>query len=120
MLYLVFTLAFVPLVFQTLGSQADLKERLTHTFASHPDIESKLDTLKSNAELFAMLPDGRIEGAHLSYFTRVHWAYASVAAVAFFGICWLLFDPGKATIAQWLIVHCNKEQPQLYVQRYRR
>jgi RsiW-degrading membrane proteinase PrsW (M82 family)/DNA-directed RNA polymerase subunit RPC12/RpoP len=104
MLYLIFAMAFVPLVFQTFGSQGDLEERFTHTFASHPDIESKLETLKSKADLFALFPDGRIEGAHLSYFTRVHWIYATIAAAAFFGICWLLFDPGKATIPQWFIV----------------
>jgi len=106
MLYLVFALAFVPLVFQTLGSQSDLKERFTHTLASHPDIESKLENLKSSADadVFALFPDGRIEGAHLSYFTRVHWIYAAIAAAAFFGICWLLFEPGKATIPQWFIV----------------
>jgi len=104
LLYLVFALAFVPLVFQTLGPQGNFEERLTHTFASHPDIESKLETLKSKADLFALFPEGRIEGAHLSYFTRVHWLYAAVAASLFFGVCWLLFDPGRATIPQWLIV----------------
>jgi RsiW-degrading membrane proteinase PrsW (M82 family) len=104
MLYLVFALAFVPLVFQTLNTKSDLEERLTHTFASHPDIEPKLETLKSTADLFALFPEGRIEGAHLSYFTHVHWAYAAIAAAAFFGICWLLFDPGRATVVQWFIV----------------
>jgi RsiW-degrading membrane proteinase PrsW (M82 family) len=104
MLYLVFALAFLPLIFQTLSNNAELEERLTHTFAAHPDIEAKLDSLKSTADFYALLPDGRIEGAHLSYFTRVHWAYAAIAAVGFFVACWLLFDPGKATISQWLIV----------------
>jgi RsiW-degrading membrane proteinase PrsW (M82 family) len=104
MLYLVFALAFLPLIFQTLSNKAELEERLTHTFAAHPDIESKLDSLKSTSDFFALLPDGRIEGAHLSYYTRVHWAYAAIAAAGFFVVCWLLFDPGKATIAQWFIV----------------
>jgi RsiW-degrading membrane proteinase PrsW (M82 family) len=104
LLYLVFAIAFVPLVFQTLGSPGNFEERLTHTFASHPDIESKLETLKSKADLFALFPEGRIEGAHLSYFTRTHWLYAAIAASLFLGVCWLLFDPGKATIPHWLIV----------------
>lgn len=104
MLYLVFALAFVPLVFQTLSTKSDLKQRLAHTFASHPDIEPKLETLKSTADLFALFPDGRIEGAHLSYYSRAHWVYAAISAAAFFGICWLLFDPGRATVIQWFIV----------------
>jgi RsiW-degrading membrane proteinase PrsW (M82 family) len=104
LLYLLFALAFIPLVLQTLGSQGDVAERLTHTFAAHPEIEPKLESVKSKADLYALFPDGRIEGAHVSYFTHIHWVYAAIAALAFFGVTWFLFDPGKASVPQWVIV----------------
>jgi RsiW-degrading membrane proteinase PrsW (M82 family) len=104
LLYLAFALCFVPLVFQILTTKSDVEERLTHTFASHPELEKKLENLKSKSDLFALFPDGRIEGAHLSYFSRTHWVYAAIAAAAFFVVCWLLFDPGRASVAQWFIV----------------
>ena len=104
LLYLAFAIAFVPLVLQTLGGEGDAAQRFAHTLSSQPGLEEKLDELDSKSDLFALFPDGRIEGAHLSYFSRAHWAYAAVAAALFFAATWFLFEPGKATWAQWLIV----------------
>ena len=104
LLYLTFVLAFLPLVFQTLRDGNDVEERLEHTLSSHPEIAQKLDDLQSEEELFALLPDGRIEGAHLTRSSRTHWVYAAIATAAFFAVVWFLFESGPATIAQWLIV----------------
>jgi RsiW-degrading membrane proteinase PrsW (M82 family)/phage FluMu protein Com len=106
LLYLAFALAFLPLVYQTFGTKNDVEERLSHMVAAHPELEKQIDGAKSaeNADIFALFPDGRIEGAHLSYFSRVHWLYAAIAAAAFFAAGWFLFDPGRATIVQWLVI----------------
>jgi RsiW-degrading membrane proteinase PrsW (M82 family)/DNA-directed RNA polymerase subunit RPC12/RpoP len=107
LLYFAFALAFLPLVWQTLGTKNDVEERMSHMVAAHPELEKQLDSADEStekADIFALFPDGRIEGAHLSYFSRVHWLYAAIAAAAFFAAGWFLFDPGRATMVQWLVI----------------
>lgn len=101
----------MPLMLQTLGGEGDTEERIQHTL-SQPGLKEKLEDLEptddegefDRADLYSVLPDGRFEGAHLSYFTRAHWAYAGVASAIFFAATWFLFERGKATILQWVIV----------------
>lgn len=106
LLYLVFAVAFVPLIFQTLGSKSDVEERIEHMVSANPALQKELEDspIDSEDDLFSHFPDGRIEGAHLSHFSHTHWAYAGVATAIFFAAVWFLFERGTATIAQWLIV----------------
>ena len=43
-------------------------------------------------ELFAVLPDGKLFGAHLSQSTMVHWVYAAVATTGFLLLILLMFS----------------------------
>ena len=43
-------------------------------------------------ELFAVLPDGKLFGAHLSQSTMVHWMYAAVATTGFLLLILLMFS----------------------------
>lgn len=96
----------LPLVVQTLGqeSETEFEERFSRTMAAHPEIEAHKDDIESLSDLFELLPNGRIEGAHLSHFSRVHWLYALVAAAAFFFVVKLLFEPGRTTTVQMLTI----------------
>ena len=103
LLYLAFAIAFVPLVLQTLGGEGDAAQRFAHTLSSQPGLEEKLDELDSKSDLFALFPDGRIEGAHLSYFSRPLGLRGSRG-------CSLLrrhmvsLRARQSNLAQWLIV----------------
>jgi protease PrsW len=97
-------LTMLPLVIQTLGGGLDVEERLAQTLAAHPEIQEKAENVESESEFFALLPGGRLEGAHLSHFSRAHWIYALIAAAAFFFVVKLLFEPGKSTVVQILTI----------------
>ncbi len=60
--------------------------------------------ITSEEDLFRLLPDERIEGAHLPRFTSAHWVYAALSAAGFLGAVILLFDLGKAKWWQLLAV----------------
>jgi RsiW-degrading membrane proteinase PrsW (M82 family) len=100
-----FALTLVPLVFSLLSGADDLHERIGRTIEAHPDVVAKFgDEGMSREELLSALPDGRIDGAHLSYHTWVHWIYAALAAVLFCGLILKLFEGGEANVVQLLAV----------------
>jgi RsiW-degrading membrane proteinase PrsW (M82 family) len=94
---LLVALTFVPLGFQTYGGESDVEERLERTLTSHPELADQLKGAESDDDFFSLLPDHRIEGAHLPHETWVHWLYALVSAVGFFLLMWLLFEHGQST-----------------------
>ena len=85
---------------------------MTHTLSSHPELKQKLEKMEKDDKateadftnaLFGSIPDNRIEKRpHLSYFSHAHWAYAGVAVALFFAATWFFFEPGSATLLQWL------------------
>jgi len=108
-LYLCFVLVLVPLTFSLLSSGDDVEQRLKRTLKSlesKPEVLQKLEAggEDSSAGLFELLPDGRIEGAHLSRRTWVHWFYALGAAAVFLVAILVLFEPGSATLTQVLTI----------------
>jgi RsiW-degrading membrane proteinase PrsW (M82 family) len=103
-LYLVFAAALLPLMFQMLGGERDIEERLERTLAAHEEIGEHLDEIGSLSELLRMLPDGRIEGAHLSGETWMHWLYGILAAAAFIGAVRLSLAPAQANVLHWLAI----------------
>jgi RsiW-degrading membrane proteinase PrsW (M82 family) len=100
-LYVLFLLTLCPLVFSVIGKD-DTVERIARTLSAHPELESA--EIESKAALFQQLPDQRIEGAHLAFFTSAHWLYAAISAGAFFGLMLLCFDLGRAKVWQLAIV----------------
>ncbi len=108
-LYLCFALVLVPLAFSLLSSGDDVKQRLERTLKSlksQPDVVQKLeaDGDDSPARFFELLPERRIEGAHLARGSWMHWLYALAAAVIFLAAMLLLFEHGSATLTQVLTI----------------
>jgi len=108
-LYLGFALSLIPLAFTLLGTRDDVKERLERTLRSlesQPEVVAKLEAGpgKGVDGLFDVLPGGRIEGAHLSRRSWVHWLYALASATVFLVALKLLFESGKATFKQVLLI----------------
>jgi len=104
--YLLFALTLIPLAMSVLGAKDSVEDRLLRTLASQPDIGTKLgdDEAMSEDALFSLLPGGKIEGAHLSHHTWMHWLYALLAVALFGVLLLLLFPPGNATFMQVAIV----------------
>lgn len=96
--------ALLPLVYFTFTERPDFEERLVDTIAHHSDKLGDVDFEDLTTEgLMQHLPEGKIEGAHLSYFTWIHWLYAGLSAAGFFGLTFLLFDVGRTQIKHLLI-----------------
>jgi RsiW-degrading membrane proteinase PrsW (M82 family) len=100
-LYLLFALTLVPLVVSTFHAD-DTLERVGRTLQAHPELQTA--QIDSEAAAFRTLPDERIEGAHLSYFTMAHWLYAAVSGAAFLGLLLLCFELGRAKAWQLAVV----------------
>lgn len=102
-----FALTLLPLLFSLVGDQtSDTRERLTRTLEKHPEVADKLQQAGQDEEIdiFRLLPDHRIEGAHLARNSKLHWAYAAAAAGGFFLLILLLFPKGEAAAPQLLAV----------------
>jgi RsiW-degrading membrane proteinase PrsW (M82 family)/phage FluMu protein Com len=97
-----FALTLVPLVFSLLMHTDDVEERLNRTVEAHPEALPKLSADRD--EFLAALPERRIEGAHLSSESWVHWLYALIAAGFFCGLILWLFERGKANVLHLLAV----------------
>lgn len=111
-LYAIFALALAPLAFSMLAPAADAsseaEERLIRTLASKPGLDAEIMAAGSDAEMtedqfFGLLPDGRLEGAHLPHHTWVHWIYAAAAAGLFVLMIRTLFEPGNSTVVQLVL-----------------
>ena len=106
-LYLLFALTLVPLGLQTLtdnkDAEAEFENRLVQSFSAHPEIKEQITDETTFDELFAMLPEHRLAGAHLPHETWVHWGYGLAAATAFLLLARLLFEPGRSTVVKLLL-----------------
>ena len=96
-LYLVFAIALAPLAWSTLiGGEEDFAARLQRTIEAHPEAFDSEDLLTDETSFFGRLPAGRLEGAHLSRSTWVHWLYALLSAAAFLGLIVAAFERHEA------------------------
>jgi len=123
-LYFAFSLALVPLAFSLLAAEdeSEMEGRLERTIETYADDLKRIAQSNEIQELAGQLPPGlseedvgsyifsaslqklmesvpgaRLDGAHLSGDSWMHWAYALVASAAFLGIVILIFERGKAT-----------------------
>lgn len=108
-LYWLFALALIPVAVSLLAGSDDVEQRLMRTVEAHPELFGDVDLaagdeLPDEREFFAVLPGGKIEGAHLSRRTWMPWFYALLAAAAFLAAGWFLFETGNATGRQMLLV----------------
>lgn len=97
--YLVLVFTLLPLVVSLLGAEdrVDIKERIERTIrrASPEQARRAREILAKESgsvdELFAVLPEGKIEGAHLPRDTMAHWVYAGIATGTFLILTSLFF-----------------------------
>jgi hypothetical protein len=66
-------LALIPLALSIIVPETPTDERILETISQHPDIGDRLENVQSKEELFSLLPDRRIVGAHLPADTQLHW-----------------------------------------------
>jgi RsiW-degrading membrane proteinase PrsW (M82 family) len=116
-LYAAFALAFLPLVFLTRQEEPDIEKRFAHTIAAHPETIERIKSIDAKAEqgkkldeksledeIFAALPDEKLDDAFLPRHSWWHWGFALLAAGLFLTMVRVLFEPGKSTTAQLLVV----------------
>jgi RsiW-degrading membrane proteinase PrsW (M82 family) len=98
--YWLLLFALIPLGFSLLSAdEEDFADRLAATVekAAPEQAErieaalARLDELTKD-ELFAVLPEGKLVGAHLPHVTVVHWVYAAVAVTGFLLLILLIFS----------------------------
>lgn len=100
-----FALTLVPLVCSLLSEKEDLAARVEKTISAHPEVMDKIDANEeSDAELFDLLPGGKLDGAHLSRHSWMHWLYALAAAGLFSFLILTLFERGDANVVHVLVV----------------
>jgi RsiW-degrading membrane proteinase PrsW (M82 family) len=102
--YFLLLLALVPLLFTlTRGEQDSLGDRLDRTIDKAPDsvkeriMQFVMEKKGGLDDLLRILPDGKLEGAHLPRDTYFHYLYAVLAAAGFFLLSMFLApaDDGK-------------------------
>lgn len=106
--YWLFALTLVPLACSLLSSASDIEQRIASSVAEHPEVLVKLAQSEEEGltreALLDALPGGRLDGAHLSRGSWVHWLYAGLATAFFAGLLMFLFDRGEATFGQLALV----------------
>jgi RsiW-degrading membrane proteinase PrsW (M82 family) len=112
---LVFTLIplGISLTYKSERGENDIEERLSATLANAPpDVQIKAMSVIQKMEtgdadlddLFKVLPEQRLVGAHLARNTWRHWFYALVAAALFMGFLLILASHGSAEPLHLLLI----------------
>jgi RsiW-degrading membrane proteinase PrsW (M82 family) len=102
-LYLALALTLVPLLWSTfhMKQETSMEDRLRQTIRAHPESRDRIvqifrqDHVTAD-ELFAALPNHRLEGAFLEYGSKRHWLFALIGAAAFFGLALLMLPAASA------------------------
>jgi RsiW-degrading membrane proteinase PrsW (M82 family) len=96
-------LVLIPLIWTTVRDrskpQLTVQERLKQTIIHHPEALGRLAALPEDAsesQVFAALPNDRLDGALLAKETEGHWVLAAISGVGFLAAVLLLFPAGHA------------------------
>ena len=101
-------LALVPLGYSTLGSdEPDFEQRVQRTLEKHPESVPEIARVVDSEsftkdDILNAFPDHRLEDAHLSRDTYVHWLYALVSAGAFVGLTLSIFPERRDRVGRLL------------------
>ena len=98
--YWLLLFALIPLVFSLLSAnEQEFTERLTATLEkAAPEQAARIEAVLAKGEeltkdeLFAVLPEGKLYGAHLPASTVIHWFYAALATAGFLLLILLMFS----------------------------
>lgn len=106
-LHWLLALALVPLGLSMIwNDDATFAERLEKTIVAHPEVAPQLQQLPASADLealFDILPGQKLEGAHLSRRSWMHWLYALLSVVGFLGLLTMLFPSGSVSPQRLLV-----------------
>ena len=102
--YVLFALALVPLTLIMARDDNDVKARFKSTLENHPEVieqfysllKSSQDKEPSEKDILGLLPDRKIDGAHLACDSFMHWGYGLLSAALFAVMLWTLFPRGNA------------------------
>ncbi len=91
---------FIPLAISILMPGIEPLDQLEEVFREHPEIQERAEAATSKEEFLAALPDGRFPGAHLAHDSFMHWVYALISMLAYWGVLGVLWrektaGPGK-------------------------
>ncbi len=105
--YLFFAIALAPLALRMFMDGDDLSARFAEALGDHPEVTWRLE--KTNLSAMAMnvariLPEKRLEGAHLSADSGMQWLYACEAAAIFGILTYLSFPSGNVRRRQGFAV----------------
>jgi hypothetical protein len=110
-LYWLLVVALVPLALSVLQPKdVSVEDRIAQTLQhASPEVRDRINGLAASHELtpdelIGALPGGRIDGALLPRDTSVHWAYAALAAVAFWAMVLSLFPNEKKRASHLFLV----------------
>jgi RsiW-degrading membrane proteinase PrsW (M82 family) len=89
-LHWILVLALIPLGYSLLlkeDEKASIEKRLVDTIQKAPqDVQRRIHAKGENLDdVFDLLPNQRLEGAHLPHNTWAHWGYAGLSVVLFLG-----------------------------------
>ncbi len=96
-------LLFIPLAISILFPEPDPLERIERLIDENPQIAAQVESAQSLDELLAAFPDGKFPGAHLARNTMVHWIYALVAMLVYWGILGIFWREKTATPGKLLL-----------------
>lgn len=106
-LHWLLALALVPLALSMFWKDdSTFAERLEKTIVAHPEVAPQLQQLPATADLHALfdiLPGHKLEGAHLSRHSWMHWLYALLSVAGFLAFLTLLFPDGSVSPKRLLV-----------------
>ncbi|TXT22319.1 MAG: hypothetical protein FD138_3521 [Planctomycetota bacterium] len=106
-LHWLLALALVPLALSMFWKDdATFGERLEKTIVAHPEVAPQLQQISATADLnalFDILPGNKLEGAHLSRRSWMHWLYALLSVSGFLALLTLLFPDGSVSPKRLLV-----------------
>lgn len=93
-LHWLLALALIPLAISLLSNDDHLRDEIIRLIQEHPELENA----RTKEDLFRVLPEGKLAGAHLVHDSSLHWLYAVLSAALFLGLLALMFPGAKAGV----------------------
>lgn len=106
-LHWLLALTLIPLALSMFWKEeSTLEERLQRTIASHPEIAPQLEQIINAPDintLCDLLPGNKLEGAHLSRRSWMHWLYALLSVAGFLAFLTRLFPDAEVPAKKLLV-----------------
>ena len=97
--YCLMALALIPLMVSLLDRETiSVGDRITKTLEKVPPAERirieniRNDQQADDEQIFGLLPEGKLAGAHLARDSRIHWMYGLISAGVFLALMAFMFE----------------------------